>query len=160
MNGAAYAHDASVPLAATADDPGGSVARVDFLDGATVIGSDSTAPYELTWADPAAGQHTLRARAVDSGGLTGTSAPVSISVAAAPGQVLFRVDAGGVDAAATPAWAGTAVESSPLVNAGSKTFTTSATISLTHSSLPPGTPRSGRSGGIRRRRRRWSGRSR
>ena len=68
-----------------------------------MIGSDSPAPYELTWANPAAGQHALRARAVDSGGLSGTSAPGSIAVAAAPGEVLYRVDAGGAGAAATPA---------------------------------------------------------
>ena len=138
--GAAFAHDAAVPLAATASDTDG-IARVEFLDGTTVIGSDSTAPYALSWANPPAGGHTLRARAVDAVGLSGTSAPVSIVVAAAPGEVLYRINVGGPAVAGSPQWAAdTTSNPSPYVSAGTETYATTATVSLTHSSLPAGTP--------------------
>ncbi len=73
----------SVALAATASDTDGSVARVDFYSGATLIGTDTTAPYTLAWTPAAAGTFTLTARATDNGGVSTTSAPVSVVVGTA-----------------------------------------------------------------------------
>lgn len=65
----------SVLLAATASDNAG-VSHVEFLVDGAQVGSDATAPYELTWnsATVSDGPHTLTARAVDAGGNTATSA--------------------------------------------------------------------------------------
>lgn len=69
-----------IALSANASDPNGSVARVDFFDGTTLIGSDATAPYAITWSNAAGNYHTLKAVAVDDQGATGNSAPVTIRV--------------------------------------------------------------------------------
>jgi hypothetical protein len=64
----------NVALAATASDDAG-VSRVDFLIDGAQAGSDTAAPYEVTWssATVADGLHTVTARAVDTSGNTATS---------------------------------------------------------------------------------------
>ena len=70
---------ASIAIKATATDPDGVVARVDFYRGSTLIASDTTSPYGTTWSAATAGTHTLSAVARDTDGAT-TSASVSIVV--------------------------------------------------------------------------------
>jgi glucose/arabinose dehydrogenase len=68
-------------LAATATDSDGTVASVQFLDGATPIGvADTTAPFSVTWVPATPGVHTLTARATDDRGSTTTSATVTVTV--------------------------------------------------------------------------------
>ncbi len=59
----------STTLSATASDNVG-VTRVDFLVDGVIVGSDTTAPYSLTWDSIAAdnGSHTVLARAFDAWG--------------------------------------------------------------------------------------------
>jgi hypothetical protein len=59
-----------------------SVAQVVFYDGATVIGTDTTAPYSMNWNTLLVprGQHTLTARATDALGNVTISAPVVVTV--------------------------------------------------------------------------------
>ncbi len=64
----------AVTLAATAGDDTG-VSRVELLIDGAQVGSDTAAPYELTWnsATVADGPHTVTARAVDGSGNAATS---------------------------------------------------------------------------------------
>ena len=71
---------ATVNLAATASDADGTVAKVEFFNGATKLGEDTTAPYSFTWSGVAAGTYTLTARATDDLGGTTTSAASTITV--------------------------------------------------------------------------------
>ena len=75
-----YTAPATVPVAASASDPDGSVTLVEFFANGTLVGSDSTAPYSLSWSNVAASTYSLTARATDNGGEATTSAPVSITV--------------------------------------------------------------------------------
>jgi subtilisin family serine protease len=61
----------TVSLTATASDAEG-LARVEFYDGATLLGSDTSAPYALDWntLGAANGSHTLTVRAHDDSGNT------------------------------------------------------------------------------------------
>jgi aryl-phospho-beta-D-glucosidase BglC (GH1 family) len=77
--GQAFATTAAINFAATASDPDGSVVRVDFLNGSTVIGSDTTAPYTFAWTNVAAGTYSVSARAVDNSGATTSTTPITIS---------------------------------------------------------------------------------
>ncbi|MEO8739919.1 MAG: Ig-like domain-containing protein [Casimicrobiaceae bacterium] len=76
--GAGFASGAPLVLAATALAPDGSIGRVDFFAGSTLLGSTATSPYAITWANPASGPQALVAKAVDLQGNVGTSAAVSI----------------------------------------------------------------------------------
>jgi hypothetical protein len=71
---------ASVSLTATAADSDGTVARVEFYDGTTKLGEDTTAPFEFTWTNAATGTHSLTARAIDNAGATAVSTSVSLVV--------------------------------------------------------------------------------
>ena len=61
-------------------DPDGSVARVEFYAGTTLLNVDTTAPYAFAWANVTDGSYSLTAHAVDNYGLRATSAAVAIVV--------------------------------------------------------------------------------
>ncbi len=86
--GAVYSAGDTVPLAATAAAAdGASVDKVEFYDDTTLLGTDTTAPYELRTDNLTAGTHSLYAKAYDSQGASGESTPVGITVAAGPALV-------------------------------------------------------------------------
>jgi predicted RNA-binding Zn ribbon-like protein len=87
-NGAAFTAPATVSLAANAADADGTVVRVDFYQGTTLLFSDTTAPYAYSWTNVAAGTYSLTARAVDNLGAVTASSAVSITVTA-PQAVTF-----------------------------------------------------------------------
>ncbi|HOS44237.1 MAG TPA: Ig-like domain-containing protein, partial [Armatimonadota bacterium] len=84
---AVYHAPTSVTLTADAADDG-AVARVEFYQGATKLGEDTTAPYSYTWDAVPAGTYSLTAVAIDDIGLATTSTPVEITVNTRPTIVL------------------------------------------------------------------------
>ena len=82
--GTSFRWNDQVTISATASDPDGTIARVEFYraDGATLLGTDASAPYSYRWKGPPAGTHLLRAKAYDNRGAVTTSAAVSIAVRA------------------------------------------------------------------------------
>ncbi len=78
--GATYAAPASVTISANAADANGSVVRVDFYAGSTLVGSDTTSPYDVTWSNAPAGSHSLTAVARDNQNAATVSAARSITV--------------------------------------------------------------------------------
>ncbi|HEX8922798.1 MAG TPA: TIGR03790 family protein, partial [Pyrinomonadaceae bacterium] len=80
LDGQAFTAPASITLNATASDSDGQISRVDFYAGATLIGTDSTSPYSVTWNNVAAGNYTLTATATDSAGTTSSSGLVHLTV--------------------------------------------------------------------------------
>jgi hypothetical protein len=78
-----YAAPASLTLAATAADADGSVAKVEFYQGSTLLGTSTASPYRYTWTGVVAGTYSLTAKATDNQGATTTSAAVNVIVGAA-----------------------------------------------------------------------------
>jgi len=89
--GATFAFPATITVTATASDPDGSVAVVEFYAGATLIGSDSSSPYSVTWSGMAAGTYSMTAVARDqAGGMTVSSDRViSVTSVAQSSVVVF-----------------------------------------------------------------------
>ncbi|WP_031014098.1 glycoside hydrolase family 48 protein [Streptomyces sp. NRRL F-5727] len=86
--GAVYAQGDAVPLAATAAAAdGATVDKVEFYSDTTLLGTDTTAPFTYSAAGLSTGAHSLYAKAYDSQGASGESAPVGITVAAGPALV-------------------------------------------------------------------------
>jgi alpha-tubulin suppressor-like RCC1 family protein len=80
-NGASFGAAVGISIAASATPgAGASVKQVDFLSGSTLIGTATTAPYQITWSPPAAGSYALTARVTDTAAGTALSAPVGITV--------------------------------------------------------------------------------
>jgi chitinase len=67
-------------LAATATDADGTVTRVEFFNGTTKLGEDTTAPFTIAWNVGAAGTYTITARATDNAGAATTSSAVTVTV--------------------------------------------------------------------------------
>ena len=72
---------ANVTINASASDDDGHVTQVAFYENGTLIGTDATSPYSVTWNGAAAGSYTLTAIATDDDGATTTSAEAHITVA-------------------------------------------------------------------------------
>jgi YD repeat-containing protein len=80
--GASFTAPATINITANASDPdpGGSVAKVEFFQGATKLGEDTSSPYAFIWSNVTAGSHSLTAKATDNNGAQTTSAAVSVTV--------------------------------------------------------------------------------
>ncbi|MEY4933996.1 MAG: hypothetical protein RIS64_355 [Bacteroidota bacterium] len=78
--GQLFTSPATINLAATATDPDGRVTQVQFYSDATLIATDSSAPYTATWTNVAAGNYHLTAKATDDSSAVMVSTAVMISV--------------------------------------------------------------------------------
>lgn len=78
-NGSSAAAPASFTLSATASDTDGTIARVDFYQGTTLLGTSTTAPYEYVWSNVAGGTYAITARAVDNSGASTTSLVANVT---------------------------------------------------------------------------------
>ena len=79
-NNATFTAPASYAFSANASDPGGSISKVEFFRGSTLVGTDTSSPYSVNDAGVPVGNHTLTAKATDNNGGTTTSSPVAITV--------------------------------------------------------------------------------
>lgn len=80
VSGALFQDPATVSMTASAADPDGSVVKVEFWEGNTLLYSDGNAPYSFNWTNVPAGNYILKAVAVDNSNLKSTSSTVNISV--------------------------------------------------------------------------------
>jgi YD repeat-containing protein len=99
QNNTNFAAGSNVVIDASASDSDGSVAKVEFFQGATLLGTDLTAPYTLVWSNVAAGSYAISARATDDVGTTTNTTPITITVNQAGGDrsVLFNGTSSYVD---------------------------------------------------------------
>ncbi|AQZ68100.1 cellulose 1,4-beta-cellobiosidase [[Actinomadura] parvosata subsp. kistnae] len=86
--GQTFTAPATVPIAANASDADGTVTKVDFYQGSTLLGTDTSSPYSYSWTNVAAGSYSITAKATDNTGLVTTSSPVGITVSPNTGPAL------------------------------------------------------------------------
>jgi GH18 family chitinase len=79
-NNATFIAPASITINATASDANGTVSSVAFYNGTTLLGTDTSSPYNFSWTNVAVGSYSLTVRATDNQGAVTTSAPVSVVV--------------------------------------------------------------------------------
>ena len=79
-DGEAFAPGSDIGLRASASDADGSIVRVEFFEGATSLGSVSTAPYSLTFTNAQLGNYVFQAVATDDRGMSSASLPVNVAV--------------------------------------------------------------------------------
>jgi RHS repeat-associated protein len=84
-NNSSYTQGDSIPFAATAADSDGTIAKVEFFDGTTLIYTATTAPYSYNWTNATTGSHSLTAKAYDDQNAVTVSAAVSVTVSALAG---------------------------------------------------------------------------
>jgi hypothetical protein len=79
-DGAVFNAPANITLAASATDGDGTVAKVAFFQGQTLLGESLSAPYTQAWSNSTPGTYTFTAVATDNQGAFNSSAPVTITV--------------------------------------------------------------------------------
>ena len=79
-NNARFRAPANLLLQANASDTNGSVTNVQFFSGDGLAGVSTSAPYQFTLSNLAAGNYVFSARAADNLGAMATSAPVNVFV--------------------------------------------------------------------------------
>ena len=70
----------SISLTATATTTTGSISKVEFYNGTTLLGTATTSPYKYSWTNVAAGTYTITAVATDNSSNKTTSSAVVINV--------------------------------------------------------------------------------
>lgn len=79
-NNATFTAPATVTINATANDGDGTITKVEFYNGSTLLGSSTTAPYSYSWTGVVAGTDTIKAIATDNKGATSTSTAIIITI--------------------------------------------------------------------------------
>ena len=74
-----YTEGATVTLTATASTTSGTISKVEFYNGTTLIGTSTSSPYTLSWT-ATSGRVSITAIAYNSSSATGTSSPVVLNV--------------------------------------------------------------------------------
>ena len=78
VNNASVFAGSSITIAANATDANGTISKVEFYNGATLLGVDVTSPYSFVWTNLPAGNHSLTAKATDNQNAVATSIAVAI----------------------------------------------------------------------------------
>ena len=79
-NGTNFEPGSDITITAEAEDSDGTVTKVEFFEGGTLLGEDTTAPYSYTWTGVAEGDYALTAKATDNEGGSRTSLSTQITV--------------------------------------------------------------------------------
>ncbi len=79
-NNSIYAMPATIALTADAKDIDGSIRKVQFFSGTTLLATQNFYPYTYTWHNVHAGKYAFTAQATDDKGVVTTSAVVHVSV--------------------------------------------------------------------------------
>ena len=79
-SGSNFLTGANITVAASAGDADGTITKVEFYAGTTLLASDTSSPYSYTQANTPRGNYTVTAVATDNRGASTTSAPVTVNV--------------------------------------------------------------------------------
>ncbi|UKJ07482.1 Ig-like domain-containing protein [Solitalea lacus] len=79
-NNATFVQPANITINANAADADGTIAKVEFYQGSTKLGEDTTAPYSYTWSNVSVGNYALTTKAFDNLGASTTSATINVIV--------------------------------------------------------------------------------
>jgi len=81
-SGTTFTATASVALTASATDVDGTIQKVEFYNGSTLLGSSTISPYSFTWPNVPAGSYSVGAAATDNLGAKTVSAWIDFTVGA------------------------------------------------------------------------------
>jgi plastocyanin/uncharacterized protein (DUF2141 family) len=144
-SGAMLPAPANVTIAATTTDAGGTVTNVQFLVGATLLKTVTSAPFSAVTNGLPAGSYTLSAIATDNNGLKATNmvgiqvlSPPTVSITSPASGALLAAPANVTIAATTTGGSGTVTSVGFLVGSTVLSTVTSAPFSAVTNGLPPG----------------------
>src|SRR5205085_132858 len=79
-NNATFTTGAAITINATATDADGTVSKVDFYNGTTLLGTDATSPYSFVISRSEERSEGIKSVATDNLNATGTSSVITVTV--------------------------------------------------------------------------------
>lgn len=79
-NGISFNPPASITISASPADSDGTITKVEFYSGTTLLSTDMTSPYSFTYSNVPNGSYSLSARAHDNGSASTQSTPIVVTV--------------------------------------------------------------------------------
>ncbi len=79
-NNISFTAPANIILTAIASEADGTISKVAYYNGPTLIGTVTNSPYRFMWINVPSGTYSLTAKATDSTGATANSSVVSVTV--------------------------------------------------------------------------------
>lgn len=79
-NNAVFTAPASITINANATDSDGTISKVEFYQGTTLLNTDTVPPYSFAWNNVVAGTYSLTAKATDNNNAVTPSSPINITV--------------------------------------------------------------------------------
>ncbi len=77
----------AVSIAASASDADGTISKVEFFNGATLLATFTASPFSYTWQNTPIGTHILTSKATDNQNAVTTSSPITITVSVPANQL-------------------------------------------------------------------------
>lgn len=93
--GSTYTAPATVLISASASDSDGTIAKVEFFAGSSLLNVDTASPYQFSWTGVAVGSYSLTAKATDDKGASKVSSAIPVIVGPAP--VPVEICGNGID---------------------------------------------------------------
>ncbi len=75
-----FAAGSTIVIDANASDSDGIVSKVDFYQGTTLMGTDTSSPYTFAWNNVPDGTYSLTTKATDDSGAVSTSSAITVNV--------------------------------------------------------------------------------
>jgi hypothetical protein len=88
-NNAGFTAPATINLGASVTANGHSITSVQFYNGTTLLGGDTTAPYTFNWSSVGAGSYDLTAQVVYDSGSTIASSAANVTITNLPPPVIL-----------------------------------------------------------------------
>ncbi|MDD5688550.1 MAG: FG-GAP-like repeat-containing protein [Elusimicrobia bacterium] len=95
---------ATVVISATASDSDGTISKVEFYNGTTLLGTATSSPYSYTWNNVFAGTYSITAKATDNSNAATTTSAQTVTITggtvppstqqAYPGGVAWQIVSG------------------------------------------------------------------
>ena len=79
-NNAVYNAPAAVSITASASEVNGTISKVEFYNGATLLGSSTSSPYTFNWTNVSVGTYSITAKAYDNLNASTVSTAITIKV--------------------------------------------------------------------------------
>lgn len=79
-NGTTYTAPTNIAFTAVASDHDGTISKIEFYQGNTLLGTATTSPYTITWTNATPGTYSITAKATDNNGAVTTSTALTIVV--------------------------------------------------------------------------------
>ena len=80
LNNASVNQGTNITFTASAATTKGTISKVEFFEGATLLGTATTSPFSISLSTLSSGSHIITAKATDSNGSTAASTSIAIKV--------------------------------------------------------------------------------